>query len=176
MENLLHEAKTVIVEGKEVQIKRLSFGNVFQVVKILKKANIIGEFRKILNEVGGAPEFTPLTVDQISQLTDEEQAVYAERLEAWKAGAEQREAERADTMVQTALNLLFSVTEAENEVYDLIGSFVKVKGDKAKDFDLELVYDILHAVLTAPDLKAFFDKVSNLLPEMPKDRLAAVAK
>lgn len=167
MENLTHERAVITIDGKEYTVKRLGLVNAFQFLKLLKSANMVQQFTRLMNEFGDdeKDKFVPLTEEQIAGFDENEKVLYDEKLKAWEAGAAEREADRRERMIQTALNLIFSMDGAEKDIYALLGSLIGMKEEETKELPLDATVDILEAIFKAPDLKSFFKAVKRLLPK-----------
>jgi hypothetical protein len=167
MQNLTHERAVITIDGKEYTVKRLGLQNAFQFLKLLKSANIVHQFTRLMNDFdnGESYTFVPLEDEQIAQLNEDEQNLYQRELAEWKAEEPERQAAKRDRMVQTALNLIFSMEGAENEVYALLGSLIGMPKEDTKDLPLDATVDILEAIFKAPDLKSFFNAIKKLLPK-----------
>lgn len=167
MENLIHEPAKVTINGKEHTVKRLGIQNVFQFIRILKSAGIVNQFSQMIRDmdVKSDSDFVKLEPEQVAEFSDDEKALYEARLVEWEAGEVEREEERQERMIQTALNLLFSIEGAEKDVYPLLGTLVGVPEAEAKLIPPDAAVEIIEALIKAPDIKSFFSAIKRMLPK-----------
>lgn len=170
MENLIHEPTKVTINGKEHTVKRLGLENVFQFIRILKSAGIVPQFSSMIRDmdVKSDSDFVPLTAEQIAEFDENEKVKYNERLVEWEAGEVEREEERQERMIQTALNLFMSVENAEKDVYPLLSTLIDLPEADAKRIPPDAAVEIIIAIVKAPDLKSFFKAIKKLLPKDKK--------
>lgn len=175
MENLVYEPKKVMINGKEHTVKRLGLQNVFQFIRILKSAGIVHQFSSMIRDmdVKSNSDFVPLTAEQIKEFDENEKKKYDERLAEWEAGEVEREEERQERMIQTALNLFMSVEDAEKDVYPLLATLIDLPEADTKLIPPDVAVEIIEAIVKAPDIKSFFNAIKKLLPKDKKTPEAA---
>lgn len=78
--------------------------------------------------------------------------------------------------VGAAVNLVFTLIEAETEIYDLFGKLLGVSGEEFKNFPPETLIDVTENIINAPDLKAFFNALKRLLPQAEEDAILPVTE
>ena len=78
--------------------------------------------------------------------------------------------------IGAAVNLVFTLVEAETEIYDLFGKLLGVSGDEFKNFPPETLIDVTENIVNAPDLKAFFNALKRLLPKEAEDTVLPVTE
>lgn len=170
MENLVHEPVKVTINGKQHTVKRLGLQNVFQFIRILKSAGIVHQFSQMIRDmdVKSDSDFVPLTAEQIAEFDENEKLKYDERLAEWEAGEVEREEERQERMIQTALNLFMSVENAEKDVYPLLSTLIDLPEAETKVIPPDVAVEIIIAIVKAPDIKSFFNAIKTLLPKDKK--------
>lgn len=74
------------------------------------------------------------------------------------------EEERRAQALQAAVEMIFSLSEAESEIYDFIGALIGKDEKFASELPLEVLPEIIANIIDSSDLKAFFKSVQKFLP------------
>lgn len=165
MENLIHEPTKVTINGEEHKVKRLGLQHMFQFIRVLKSAGIVHQFSQIIRDLDDKSDFVKLKPEQVAEFDENEKALYETRLLEWESGKEAREEAQQERMIQTALNLFFSVEKAEKDVYPLLGSLIGLPEEETKMIPPDVAVDIIEAIVKAPDIKSFFKAIKKFLPK-----------
>ena len=124
LNELVHTAPSITVDGKEYQVKRLGLKHIFAFIKILQQARIVNQF-----------------ADMMADLRPKE--------------GEEDTDERKGRAVGVAMNLIFSLVEAETDIYGFIALITGMTKEQAEDLPLEALVDLVMAIVDAPDIGAF---------------------
>lgn len=95
-------------------------------------------------------------------------AKFGELMKTFDTENEENDESARELRVSAGIELILSLADAEEQIYEFIAGIINEKKDNVKHFPLVSLVDILEIVFRSNDLKAFLDKVTRLIGQQQK--------